>query len=110
MSKRLHAICAILFVALGVVHVLFTLTFATRLTQGALWFAGSGLAMIFAGFLNLALSRGGAGRDKTLRVLCHVTNALLLVFGTLGAVIVNEPQAYFGLALIVVLAVTAFML
>ena len=110
MARRLHIICAILLVGLGTVHTLFTLTFATRLTQGALWFAGSGLAMIFAGFLNLALSRSGAGRDRTVRALCHVTNALLLVFGILGAAVVNEPQAYFGLALIVVLAATTFML
>jgi hypothetical protein len=74
------------------------------------WFAGSGLAMVFAGFVNLSFARGAAGRDRTVRVLCHVTNVLLLVFGALAAVAVAEPQAYFGLVLIVVMAVTAFLL
>lgn len=110
MARTLHKLCAVLFVGLGVVHTLFTFTFAERLTQGAVWFAGSGLAMIFAGFVNLAFGRGAAGRDRVVRLLCYLTNALLLVFGALAAVAVQEPQGYLGIALIVVMAVTAFLL
>lgn len=109
MVKTLHTVCTLLFIALGVVHVLFTFTFATRLTQGVVWFAGAGLAAVFAGFLNVALGRG-AGRDRIVRTLGHVTNALLLIFGTLAVVAVREPQAYVGIVLILVMAATAYRL
>ncbi len=109
LTKKLHAASAVLFVALGVVHTLFTFTFATALTQRAVWFAGSGLAMIFAGFLNIARARS-AKSDKVVRALCHTANALLVVFGVLAAVAVNEPQAYVGIALIIVMAATTYKL
>ena len=66
MLRTLHMISSVLLVALGVVHTALTPMFYGRFTLGALWFAGSGLAMIFAGLLNLTLSRG-AGRDRLVR-------------------------------------------
>ncbi|MCA1591524.1 MAG: hypothetical protein LC754_02510 [Acidobacteria bacterium] len=107
MLKIIHRICAYLLVALGVVHVLFTFCAYERLTPGAVWFAGAGLALVFVGFLNIAHGRG-AGRDRVVRVLSHVANLLCLALGVSSVVVVQEPQAYFGLLLIALLTLTAY--
>lgn len=82
--------------------------FYGRLSPGAMWFAGSGLAMIFVGFLNIILGRE-AGRDRLVRVLCYVANLVTTVFGFLIVAVDSEPQVIFGLVLITVMIVTAFL-
>lgn len=107
--RTLHKICTYLLIALGVVHAALTPVFYGRLSPGAMWFAGSGLAMIFVGFLNVAFGRV-VGRDTVVRALCYASNLLTLVFGVLIVVVDSEPQVLFGLGLIGVMTVTAFML
>lgn len=109
MMRTLHGICTYLLIALGVVHTALTPVFYGRLSPGAMWFAGSGLAMIFVGFLNVALGRG-AGRDAVVRILCYVANLLTAVFGAMIVTVDNEPQVLFGMLLIATMTVTAFML
>ena len=109
MLKTLHKISSILLIALGAVHTALTPVFYGRFTHNALWFAGSGLAMIFVGFLNIALSRD-VGRDRLVRILCYVANLLTVFFGFLMVAVNREPQVIFGLVLIVLMTVTAFML
>jgi MFS-type transporter involved in bile tolerance (Atg22 family) len=109
MVRTLHSICTYLLVALGVVHTALTPVFYGRLSPGAMWFAGSGLAMIFVGFLNVALGRV-VGRDTVVRALCYAANLLTLVFGFLIVVVDSEPQVIFGMLLIVTITLTAFLL
>jgi hypothetical protein len=109
MMRTLHSICTYLLIALGVVHAALTPVFYGRLSPGAMWFAGSGLAMIFVGFLNVAFGRV-VGRDTAVRALCYTANLLTLVFGVLIVVVDSEPQVLFGLGLIGVMTVTAFTL
>ena len=105
----MHKISSWLLVALGIVHTSLTPMFYGRLSVGAMWFAGSGLAMIFVGFLNVALNRG-AGRDRLVRTLCYVANIITAVFGAMIVVVDYEPQVIFGLVLIFLMTITAFML
>jgi MFS-type transporter involved in bile tolerance (Atg22 family) len=107
--RTLHKICSILLSALGVVHTALTPVFYGRFSLGALWFAGSGLAMIFIGFLNIILSRD-AGRDRVVRMLCYSANLITVVFGALIVFLDTEPQVIFGLALIFLMTATAFTL
>lgn len=65
--------------------------------------------MIFLGFLNIALSRA-IGRDRLIQALCYIANFITTVFGVLLVAVDSEPQVIFGLVLIVVMTVTAFML
>jgi hypothetical protein len=109
MVRTLHGTCTYLLIALGVVHTALTPAFYGRLSPGALWFAGSGLAMIFVGFLNVAHGRVG-GRDTAVRALCYAANLLTLAFGVLIVVVDSEPQVIFGMLLIVMITVTAFLL
>lgn len=83
--------------------------FYGRLTVGAMWFAGSGLTMVFVAFLNVALNRG-AGRDRLVKVLCYAANLLTLVFGGMIVFVTTAPQVIFGLGLILVMTTTAFLL
>jgi MFS-type transporter involved in bile tolerance (Atg22 family) len=107
--KTLHIISSLLLTALGTVHTVLTPVFYGRFSLSALWFAGSGLTMIFLGFLNIALSRA-IGRDRLVQILCHVANLITTVFGILLVTVDSEPQVIFGLVLIVLMTVTAFML
>lgn len=64
--------------------------------------------MIFLGFLNITLSRN-VGRDRLLQILCFIANILCTGFGILLVTLDSEPQVIFGLALIVLVSVTAFL-
>jgi hypothetical protein len=107
--QALHKLCSILLAALGVIHTALTPVFYGRFSLGALWFAGSGLTMIFLGFLNIILQRD-AGKDRVVRMLCYISNLVTVVFGVLIVFVDNEPQVLFGLMLIVIMTITAFML
>ena len=109
MLKTLHATAAWLSVALGAVHVLYTFALYGRLTLGAFWFAGSGFAIMFAGFVNLLLNRGAAA-DGLSRGLCHATNALSVALFGVGVFLIGEPQVYFGLFMFSFEAVAALLL
>jgi len=53
--------------------------FYGRFSLGALWFSGSGLAIIFVGFLNITLSRAD-GRNRLAQMFCYIANLLVIVF------------------------------
>jgi len=106
--KTIHKISSWLLVALGVVHTALTPMFYGRLSPGALWFAGAGLAMIFVGFLNISFARV-AGQDRLTRILCYVANLTTAAFGILIVVVDNEPQVIFGMLLIALMTITAFL-
>lgn len=108
MITTLHKISSYLLIALGVVHTSLTPVFYGRFSLNALWFAGSGLAMIFIGLLNVALGRI-LGRDRLMRVLCYVANVVTTIFGVMMVVLNREPQVIFGMVLIMLMTATAFM-
>lgn len=109
MAKTLHKISSVLLTALGVVHTAPTPVFYGRFSLGALWFAGAGLAMVFVGLLNIGLSRA-FGRDRLMRILCYAANVITTSFGVLLVTVDIEPQVIFGLVLIILMTITAFML
>jgi len=55
MIRQLHRISAIAFLGIGLAHVAATFFVYERLSEPAIWFAGSGLGAIFAALLNFAL-------------------------------------------------------
>lgn len=57
MPETLWRTCAWLLVGLGGVHTLVTVPFYGQLTPEAIWFAGTGLMMVFLGLLNLIALR-----------------------------------------------------
>ncbi|HSC77753.1 MAG TPA: hypothetical protein VLB32_04240 [Candidatus Acidoferrales bacterium] len=96
-------------ILLGGAHLLFVPLNFDRLTLGALWFAGAGLAIVFAGFLNLALARSVTG-DRLLAGLALTANLFLALMFGVALSLLTQPQVVFGLALFLAQAATAYAL
>lgn len=64
----------------------------------AMWFLGTGFAIILAGFLNVVVI-GEAGKDKLIRILSLITNvSFALLFGV-ALFQLAQPQVFVGPAL-----------
>lgn len=95
--KRTDAVFAWIILVLGVVHICVTPFVYGRFSQGAVWFAGAGLAGIFGGMLNLIRIQH-ANHVPVLRTFSFVANLLLLAWILAGAVSMlselhRNPQA-----------------
>jgi hypothetical protein len=96
--RTAYKICSWLIVALGCAHFAFTFLDYEEFSLRAMWFAGSGLALVFAGFLNVALLRSG-GRDALVRALTILTDALCAVLFVAALSLMRQPQVFVGVAL-----------
>ena len=105
MMRAIRRACAWLLVALGGAHVLYTAVEHDALSPDAVWFAGAGLALVFLGMLNLAAL---AADHRSADVVCRGANVLGAVYGLLAVIAMPIPQAFLGLALMLVLAAAAF--
>jgi hypothetical protein len=94
----LHWIVTAVIIALGMLHVGFTRLNYARFDTEAMWFLGSGLAIILAGFLNIAIIRC-AHTDKLVWALGLITNLGFAVLFGVGLMLLNQPQVLVGLAL-----------
>jgi len=93
-------------VGLGCLHIGFTPFNYSRFDMDAMWFVSAGVAIILAGFLNVALIRE-AGKDPVVRTLCVITNvSFALLFGVVLYQLA-QPQVFVGLALFGVAGVSA---
>ncbi len=91
---------ATLLSGLGLVHMVATAWFYTTMSVDALWFAGSGLAILLLGLLNLLRLRG---RDPLLCSVGIFTNLLGTLFLLLLSFVLRAPQAWVSLALMLLL-------
>lgn len=98
MLRSAHKILAGVITALGVLHVSVTFHDYDSFSVGALWFAGAGVAIILAGFLNVILLRD-AGRDTVVWLLCSVTNLTFAVMFALALLVLPQPQVFVGAGL-----------
>ena len=106
MLKTPHTVCAYLIVGLGVLHLLFTFHDYDEFTTCALWFAGAGFAIIFAGFLNLISARLG-GHNALARRLCFVSNVVVAALFVAALWLMRQPQVFVGVLLFAVAAVVS---
>lgn len=100
--RILDWICAVIVTALGVVHCAFTPIAYRSFTLSAVWFFGTGLALIFAGMLNVLRLKGPS--SPLLHTFSIIANASLLVVALLFAVkagLTRNPQ---GIVLLVALS------
>ena len=92
---KLLKIVSYVIILLGLVHISFA--FPLYKNTDTLWFVGAGMAIIFAGLLNLvALDRGGSKFTKTIALIINALNSLLFCF---ALSILNEPQVYIGISI-----------
>lgn len=106
--KTAYKSCAWLVVALGCAHLLFTLHDYDEFSLDALWFCGSGLAFVFAGFLNVALIREG-NRDPVMRALCLITDVTCALLFAAALTLMRQPQVLVGVALFAFAALAALL-
>jgi hypothetical protein len=102
--RAIDAACTLVILVMGLAHTALTPVFAPGLSVAALWFSGSGLAMIFLGLLNAARLWGRA-HARRMRALCLAGNLAALAWGALVITVLPVPQAFLVLA--AVLGVTA---
>jgi hypothetical protein len=87
------------------VHLSFA--FPLHMNTDTLWFVGAGMAIIFAGLLNLvAIDRGGSRFTKAIAVITNAFNCIMFCF---ALPILNEPQVYVGIT-IFLLTTAAFII
>lgn len=98
MLRTLYKIAIGLLIAVGAVHICFTLLNYDGLTLDALWFASAGVAIIFAGFLNLVLLSSD-GKGRVTFALCLIANFALTLLFALALRVLREPQVFVGLFL-----------
>lgn len=107
MLRRVHQISTYLAITLGVVHLCFTPFAYQVFTHNTLWFFGAGMAIVYAGFLNLAHLAHPAA--NTLRVLCLIASVLTGLMFAIALSVVPEPQVFVGLTLFAACAAATFI-
>jgi hypothetical protein len=106
--RTLDRIATAIVLFLGVGHVAATPRFAPGFTEGAAWFSGSGLTLVFVAFLNL--SRFASPEpSRRLRGLCFVANALTLAWIVFVSAIVPVPQAFLAAAAVLIVTVASLL-
>jgi peptidoglycan/LPS O-acetylase OafA/YrhL len=104
--NKAYTICSWLIVALGCVHLAFTFHDYDEVSMRAFYFFGSGLTIIFAGFLNVALIRDG-GRDHVIKLLCLIANVACALLFAAALLMMRQPQVFVGVALFAFVTVAA---
>src|SRR5512145_567414 len=89
--KVIYPIATGLVLLLGCGHILATPAFYPGFTAESLWFAGTGLALVFLGLFNWAIWRAPTQAGLN---LCILANTLASVYGLLIPWRVPEPQAF----------------
>lgn len=77
------------------------------MNTATLWFVGAGMAIIFAGLLNLvAIDRGGSKFTKVIALIVNAFNCIMFFF---ALSILNQPQVYVGILIFGITTITFFI-
>ena len=94
MPSKIHLILSYIIILFGIIHLYFTSCLET-FDEYALWFIGAGIAIIFAGFINLIRTKSS---EKIVFIICLLTNSLMTVLFALALFAMHKPQVYIGIA------------
>lgn len=106
--KPIQTVASVLIVILGFVHIGFTFFNYHGLSYEAIWFLGTGVAIVLAGFMNVAMLRDG-GRDTVIWAMCLVTNLFFLLGFAAAAYMMRQPQVFVGGLLFAVTSLYSFL-
>ncbi len=104
--KVIHQVCCGILIAIGAVHIVFGIFSYDTLSLNALWFAGSGLAIIFAGFVNLFFLKNLNSRSGF--IIAQLSNLLFLAFIILVNMVSPMLPGLIGLVVTLVLLFTSW--
>jgi len=106
MTRRIAWVLSVLAALLGLGHLTIGALSFQQLSFGALWFSGSGIAIVFGGILNLLALLADHGRAG--RALLGLSNLAMAGFFALALIILPAPQVVVGLLVFTALAVIAW--
>jgi hypothetical protein len=86
-------VCVGICALLGLVHISFTFANYDHLSPEAVWFAGTGFALILLAALNWA-AWGELHPSRRVRAVVLMLDILMAAFGIVAVKAVPEPQAY----------------
>lgn len=101
MTRKAMWLLASLGLLLGLLHLTFTLPIYGRLSLEALWFAGSGLAVVCCALMNVVALRGGAPAGRWAVV---IANLLIAGFFAAAWPLLPSPQVAAGFTIFTILA------
>lgn len=101
MWRLTHKITTGLIIALGALHCAFTARNYESFSLDAMWFLGAGVAIILAGFLNVAALRVGAS-DWVIKYLCAAANLFFAALFAVALWLLSQPQVFVGVVLFTV--------
>ena len=94
-------------VLMGIIHILFVFPI-NEFRLGHMWFIGSGIAILFAGIINLLGQT--SQKNKTSFTLVLFANVIMCFLFIVGTMVLHEPQVYFGIVLFAALAVLTVLM
>ena len=92
MFSKAHTLLSYIIILLGIIHILFIFP-VEQFNTDTLWFIGTGVAIIFAGFINIISTKYF---DNFIRTISMVTNFLMLVLFLISLFALQEPQVFVG--------------
>ena len=101
MTRKALWLLASLGLLLGVLHLTVTLPIYGRLSLEALWFAGSGLAVVCCALMNVVALRSSAPSSRWAVV---IANLLIAGFFAAAWPLLPSPQVAAGLIIFVIFA------
>jgi TRAP-type C4-dicarboxylate transport system permease small subunit len=96
--KTIHTMASVLIVLLGCLHIVVTFFNYHGLSYDAVWFLGTGVGIVLAGFMNIAMLRDG-GRDTIIWAMALVTNLFFVLGFAAASYMMREPQVFIGASL-----------
>jgi len=81
---------------IGVIHTALTPLFYPSMSPDALWFAGTGLALVFLGLLNIAAARS---RGKGILNMAVAANLVGSIWSLLVVIALAEIQAWISMVI-----------
>ncbi len=93
MYSKFHILISYAIVLFGLVHIFFV-TCLERFDTYALWFIGSAIAIVFAGFINLIRAKSS---EKITYSICILTNLIMTFLFCFALLAMQDPQVYIGI-------------
>lgn len=100
--KRTFLVLGWATVLMGIIHILLVFPI-NEFRLGHMWFIGTGIAIVFAGFINLIAH--ASQQSKMSFILVLLSNVIMCFLFIMATIVLREPQVYIGIVLFGVLGV-----
>lgn len=105
--KKIYQVISALLLLLGFTHSIATLFFFNDFSEEAIWFALAGLALVFAGFLNIA---NLSIESKMLLAFTRISNCLLLLLTSLLLFVLSGFMVFLVFSCVLLATLSSFTL